>query len=118
MWPADRRAPLGAQHVGPTLDGVRVWWCLLARLGAEQRIGQSITRLLLGVQEVPSSNLGGPTNGFKYLHLADPFVTPFWSPNGVQTGRQPEIGRLIRGSCRGSFQHQIHHSIRSSSLLL
>ena len=43
---------------------------------------------LLGVQEVPSSNLGSPT---KFLNDLEPehfLVNRFWSPVGVQSGRR------------------------------
>src|ERR1039457_1904669 len=39
---------------------------------------------LLGVQEVPSSNLGSPTKFLKELQTADPPQVAFWSPTGVQ----------------------------------
>src|ERR1035441_8795245 len=40
---------------------------------------------LLGVQEVPSSNLGGPTKFLKDLQKADRPQVCLWSPTGVQT---------------------------------
>ena len=46
-------------------------------------------RFLLGVQEVPSSNLGGPTKFLKDLQAADLPRPSVWSPFGVQNGRQP-----------------------------
>ena len=39
---------------------------------------------LLGVQEVPSSNLGGPTKEFKDLQTAVAADVLFWRPTGVQ----------------------------------
>jgi hypothetical protein len=45
---------------------------------------------LLGVQEVPSSNLGGPTKFLKDLPIEDLPEVAFWSPFGVQKGRQPK----------------------------
>ncbi len=44
---------------------------------------------LLGVQEVPSSNLGGPTKRFKELQTPPSSQTPAWSPLGVQTESTP-----------------------------
>ena len=54
-------------------------------------------RLLLGVQEVPSSNLGSPTKFLK--HLRERECAPncgFWSPTGVQTrdSRRHTLRRL------------------------
>src|SRR5260370_746023 len=45
--------------------------------------------ILLGVPEVPSSNLGSPTKFLKELQAADSSHPGFWSPIGVQNGRQP-----------------------------
>ena len=42
---------------------------------------------LLGVQEVPSSNLGSPTKFLKDLQAPGLPQGPFWSPTGVQNGR-------------------------------
>ena len=39
---------------------------------------------MLGVQEVPSSNLGSPTKFLKELQARDPPQVAFWSPTGVQ----------------------------------
>ena len=39
---------------------------------------------LLGVQEVPSSNLGGPTKFLKDLQTPTLFGLAVWSPTGVQ----------------------------------
>ena len=44
---------------------------------------------MLGVQEVPSSNLGGPTKRFKDLQTPPTSQTPPWSPIGVQIHRLP-----------------------------
>ena len=41
---------------------------------------------LLGVQEVPSSNLGSPTKFLKDIRTTDPSQVAFWSPTGVQKG--------------------------------
>jgi len=38
--------------------------------------------VLLGVQEVPGSNPGGPTKRFKQLEPSLLLRLPFWSPNG------------------------------------
>ena len=49
---------------------------------------------LLGVQEVPSSNLGSPT---KFLNDLEPehfLVNRFWSPLGVQ--KWPSAAALLR----------------------
>ena len=43
---------------------------------------------LLGVQEVPGSNPGGPTSLIKELHRPNPHTLTRWSPTGVQNGRQ------------------------------
>jgi hypothetical protein len=48
------------------------------------------TSFSLGVQDVPSSNLGGPTKFLKDLQTADLPEVAFWSPLGVQKGRQPK----------------------------
>jgi hypothetical protein len=40
---------------------------------------------LLGVQEVPSSNLGGPTKFLIALQLTDLPEVAVWSPTGVQS---------------------------------
>ena len=45
---------------------------------------QAIEWFLLGVQEVVSSNLTGPTKVFKDLPTADPSQASGWSPTGVQ----------------------------------
>jgi hypothetical protein len=42
---------------------------------------------LLGVQEVPSSNLGSPTKFLIQLQTPDPPEGAVWSPTGVQNGR-------------------------------
>jgi len=47
-------------------------------------------RFLVGVQEVPSSNLGGPTKFLKDLQPKHSPQAAFWSPIGVQNGRQPK----------------------------
>jgi len=41
-------------------------------------------RFLVGVQEVPSSNLGGPTKFLKDLQPKHSPQAAFWSPIGVQ----------------------------------
>jgi len=46
-------------------------------------------RFLVGVQEVPSSNLGGPTKFLIDLQTGHSPPAAFWSPTGVQNGRQP-----------------------------
>src|ERR1035438_2092606 len=43
---------------------------------------------LLGVQEVPSSNLGSPTKLLKDIWTLLPLHSGFWSPSGVQNGRR------------------------------
>ena len=43
---------------------------------------------LLGVQEVVSSNLTGPTKAFKGLQTTGPSQPTFWSPTGVQTHKK------------------------------
>src|ERR1035437_5969377 len=45
---------------------------------------RSLVSRLLGVQEVPSSNLGSPTKFLKELQTRDPLQVAFWSPTGVQ----------------------------------
>ena len=40
---------------------------------------------MLGVQEVPSSNLGGPTKFFKDFQRPALTSDVIWSPTGVQT---------------------------------
>ena len=41
---------------------------------------------VVGVQEVPGSNPGGPTKILKELQTADLYIVLFWSPTGVQNG--------------------------------
>src|SRR5579862_4038593 len=43
---------------------------------------------LLGVQEVPGSNPGGPTKYLIDLQTAEILKTTVWSPGGVQNGRR------------------------------
>ena len=49
---------------------------------------------LLGVQEVPSSNLGSPTKFLKDLETGPFPVSEFWSPLGVQ--KWPSAAELLR----------------------
>ena len=54
---------------------------------------------LLGVQEVPSSNLGGPTKTLIDLQTLDLPKASVWSPIGVQNGRRLGAQPPIRGAC-------------------
>jgi hypothetical protein len=56
---------------------------------------------LLGVQEVPSSNLGGPTSLFKHLQLKHSAPGAFWRPLGVQMA--PEMDAKCGDSPLGIF---------------
>jgi hypothetical protein len=47
---------------------------------------------LLGVQEVPSSNLGSPTKLLKELRMVRLFRAAFWSPSGVHIRLQVDAG--------------------------
>src|SRR5580704_1935461 len=49
---------------------------------------------LLGVQEVPSSNLGGPTKFLKDLQAPTLPGPPFWCPIGVQTWTPAAAARI------------------------
>ena len=55
---------------------------------------------LLGVQEVPSSNLGGPTKYLKELQAAESPEMAFWHPDGVQNGRQRHPRGFQGSACR------------------
>jgi hypothetical protein len=62
------------------------------RLGLpNQKSGRGAAWLarLLGVQEVPSSNLGGPTKLLKELQTPPSSTTPSWSPFRVQAESTP-----------------------------
>jgi hypothetical protein len=50
---------------------------------------------LLGVQEVPSSNLGGPTKYFKDLPREDHCFFVHWSPSGVQTANMVVVSVVV-----------------------
>ena len=52
---------------------------------AKPHLVVSNAEFLLGVQEVPSSNLGSPTKFLKHLEIAIPPEVVVWSPTGVQT---------------------------------
>jgi hypothetical protein len=57
--------------------------------------------ILLGVQEVPGSNPGGPTKFFKELQIVDTPEVAFWSPTGVQNGRRgggPPVQSVLKFS--------------------
>ena len=57
------------------------------------------TRLLLGVQEVPGSNPGGPTKEIKYLQTSNPTQPPQLGPNWVQTPNSlATVGVVSMGS--------------------
>jgi hypothetical protein len=49
---------------------------------------------LLGVQEVPGSNPGGPTKYLKELQTRDSSKRTVWSPTGVQNGRRTATGAV------------------------
>ena len=57
------------------------------------------TPVRFGVQEVPSSNLGGPTKFLKDIQRAELPETPVWSPLGVQNGRRLREVRTHAKSC-------------------
>src|ERR1035438_5452011 len=79
-----RIGPLYDERDQDPLRGDAVW-----RTMEDSGRGAAWLARLLGVQEVPSSNLGGPTKFLKGLQtpvLLDPAV---WSPTGVQTLRSP-----------------------------
>jgi hypothetical protein len=60
---------------------------------------------LLGVQEVPSSNLGSPTKFLKDIQTSDLPKPSFWSPTGVHNGVRSK-GRLT--SCELSAAEMPH----------
>ena len=53
------------------------------------------TPQVVGVQEVPGSNPGGPTKFLKELQIAEFPEVAFWSPTGVQNRRRETV-RLAR----------------------
>ena len=56
---------------------------------------------LLGVQEVPSSNLGGPTKFLIDLQPRRSSQAAFWRPTGVQNGpaeRPPDYAKTLLAS--------------------
>ena len=73
--------------------------------GRMKRSGRGAAWLarLLGVQEVPSSNLGGPTKRFKRLQPSTFFTLLAWRPTGVQIGRQRV--RHLPGLAMGLLGH-------------
>jgi hypothetical protein len=52
---------------------------------------------LLGVQEVPSSNLGGPTKPFKHLRTSSSLPTPLLGPNPNSFANCSPVRRATHG---------------------
>ena len=72
--------------------------------------------LLLGVQEVPSSNLGSPTKFLKELQTSDLSEAPVWSPTGVQLESKMDSGR-VHAVDPIRRRRQIHHTMCTAPLL-